>query len=68
LTGSLRAREVLWHWVVYRSRFWQVVTQGELAARAAAQQTDRTEAVEEVSASEPVESVTSAIPRRHVSV
>jgi glutamate synthase domain-containing protein 3 len=68
LTGSLRAREVLWHWVVYRSRFWQVVTQGELAARAAAQQADTAEVAEEVAVSKPVESATLAAPRRHVSV
>jgi glutamate synthase (ferredoxin) len=67
LTGSLRAREVLWHWAVYRSRFWQVVTQGELTARAAAAspQDDTTGAAEAVTVSEPV---TVAAPRRHVSV
>jgi glutamate synthase (ferredoxin) len=70
LTGSLRAREVLWHWVVYRSRFWQIITQGELAARAAiaALQADTAAGVEEVAASEPVKSVSLATPRRHVSV
>ncbi len=30
LTGSLRAREVLWHWNEYLPRFWKVVTQGAL--------------------------------------
>src|SRR6185369_11622281 len=70
LTGSLRAREVLWHWVVYRSRFWQVVTQGELAARAAAATPpdEAAEAIEEVAASEPVEAINLAAPRRQASV
>jgi glutamate synthase domain-containing protein 3 len=67
LTGSLRAREVLWHWAVYRSRFWQVVTQGELAARAA-RQAEATETTEEVEATDAVESVSLASPRRHASV
>ncbi|HEY9232975.1 MAG TPA: glutamate synthase large subunit [Blastocatellia bacterium] len=67
LTGSLRAREVLWHWVVYRSRFWQVVTQGELAARAA-RQAETAETAEAVEATDAVESVSLASPRRHASV
>jgi glutamate synthase (ferredoxin) len=65
LTGSLRAREVLWHWVVYRSRFWQVITQGELAARTA-RQAETVEVAEE--APEVVESVSITSPRRQVSV
>ncbi|HJQ26469.1 MAG TPA: glutamate synthase large subunit [Blastocatellia bacterium] len=67
LTGSLRAREVLWHWIVYRSRFWQVVTQGELAARAA-RQDETAETAEVVDATDAVESVSLASPRRHASV
>jgi glutamate synthase (ferredoxin) len=67
LTGSLRAREVLWHWVVYRSRFWQVVTQGELAARAA-RQAETAETADAVEATDAVESVSLASPRRHASV
>ncbi len=38
LTGSFRAREVLWHWDSYRPMFWKVVTQGaQAAARAEAE-------------------------------
>jgi len=70
LTGSARAREVLWHWVVYRSRFWQVVTQGEVAARAAAAtlQADTIEATEAETASEAGDPITIESPRRLVSV
>ncbi|MCI0489115.1 MAG: glutamate synthase-related protein, partial [Blastocatellia bacterium] len=32
LTGSPRAREVIWRWARYRSLFWKVVTQGARAA------------------------------------
>jgi glutamate synthase domain-containing protein 2/glutamate synthase domain-containing protein 3 len=31
LTGSRRAREVIWRWEVYRPLFWKVVTQGAQA-------------------------------------
>jgi len=37
LTGSLRARDVLWHWDHYRRLFWKVVTQGATAAPASAE-------------------------------
>jgi glutamate synthase (ferredoxin) len=70
LTGSARAREVLWHWAVYRSRFWQVVTQGEVAARAAAAalQADTIDAAEVVTETAATESGTIESPRRLVSV
>jgi glutamate synthase domain-containing protein 2/glutamate synthase domain-containing protein 1/glutamate synthase domain-containing protein 3 len=34
LTGSLRARQVLWHWNEFLPLFWKVITQGEEKARA----------------------------------
>jgi len=70
LTGSARAREVLWHWAVYRSRFWQVVTQGEVAARAAAAvlQADTIDDAEAVTETAADESSTIESPRRLVSV
>ena len=37
LTGSLRARDVLWHWDHYRRLFWKVVTQGVTAAQSSAE-------------------------------
>jgi glutamate synthase domain-containing protein 3 len=33
LTGSRRARDVLWHWDRYRRLFWKVVTQGARATQ-----------------------------------
>jgi glutamate synthase (ferredoxin) len=53
LTGSLRARDVLWHWDHYRRLFWKVVTQGVTAAQSSAEPEEivSTEAMPLVSAS-----------------
>ncbi|HEY3135403.1 MAG TPA: glutamate synthase large subunit [Blastocatellia bacterium] len=53
LTGSLRARDVLWHWDHYRRLFWKVVTQGVTAAQSSAEPEEivATEAMPLVSAS-----------------
>ena len=56
LTGSLRAREVLWHWSKFKPRFWQVITQGA--------QTAKTDVETEVAATDSGEPITIAPPRR----
>jgi len=62
LTGSLRAREVLWNWSRFKPRFWQVVTQGAMAVRAD-QQTYR-RASREAATIDSNESIPISPPRR----
>jgi glutamate synthase domain-containing protein 2/glutamate synthase domain-containing protein 1/glutamate synthase domain-containing protein 3 len=56
LTGSKRAREVLWNWAKFKPRFWQVITQGTQAAR--------TDSEIEATATDSSEPVIIAPPRR----
>jgi glutamate synthase domain-containing protein 3 len=45
LTGSLRAREVLWHWTKFKPRFWQVITQGAQTTKTDTTATDSSEPI-----------------------
>ncbi|HKP86720.1 MAG TPA: glutamate synthase large subunit [Blastocatellia bacterium] len=62
LTGSLRAREVLWHWLQFKPRFWQVVTQGAQASKS--ESDARRRAGVEAATTDSNESIPITSPRR----